>query len=165
MRRRLSIAAVLAAAGLAVTAAPASASTGAATLTSTGQLAQERAATAPASPYLYSISNRTCLSNGLRFAAKQKEVGRSGTQRFRQLAQLQHLVGARWVPDTPVASVLSTRFPNDSRTFVFTRLWTGTYGSADRGHQVRITWQGQWLNGAGAVIAKSPVVVGVRCQA
>lgn len=165
MRRRLSAVALLAAAGMAMTAAPASASTGASTLTGTGRLSQERTAATPATPYIYSISNRACLSNGLRFTAQQKEIGRSGTQRFRQLAQLQHRVGTRWVASTGVASVFSVRFPNDARTFVFTRTWTGTYGSVDRGRLVRIVWKGQWLNGAGAVIAKSPVVVGVQCQA
>ncbi len=107
----------------------------------------------------FNLRNAQCFANGITFDAQQYETGFSGVQRFRQKAQLQGYQNG-WYNATPVAVVNSTRFPNTGASFSFDRHWEASHVA--NGGSWRVKWQGIYLNGAGAVIAKTKVIL-VNC--
>lgn len=109
----------------------------------------------------FRISNASCTSTSVKFRAKTYETGRSGVRQFVQKAQLQKYTTGGWVNATGVRKVASQRFPNDSRNFAFTRVWTGTHSA--NGGSWRVKWQGVYKNGGGATIAKTRVIT-VTCR-
>lgn len=138
------IAALLASAALttgalAATAAPASASTATATRVTSNR-------TAAAAPATYRISNVQCFSNAVRFTARQQENGFSGVTQFQQRAYEQEFTSRGWVTITRIYTVNSNRFPNDGRSFFFTRVWTFTHPS--NGASYRVIWAGYWFSGS-----------------
>ncbi len=123
---------------LATVAAPASAAT-----VSTGTLSAQPSV---ASSVTYKVNNLKCFSNAIKFTAKQQENGVSGVTRFRQLVVEQEFTNHGWVNITGTAKATSNPFPNDSRSFFFTRVWT-TKHAAD-GASYRARWQGLYYSGS-----------------
>lgn len=108
----------------------------------------------------FRISNARCNANHVLFNAQTYETGFSGVQRLQQRAQLQKFTAGRWVNATSVAVASSTRFPNDGRSFSFTRAWDGSHPA--NGGSWRVKWQGVYLNGGGGAIARTKVIL-VSC--
>ncbi len=106
------------------------------------------------------ISGATCFSNDIVFTADTYETGFSGVQRFRQRAQVQEFTTVGWVARSPVSVATSTRFPNDGRSFHFTRDWDDNH-VAD-GASWRVVWQGLYLSGGGAVVG-STKLININC--
>lgn len=103
----------------------------------------------------YSVTNAHCYSNAITFTARTYETGLSGVQRFRQKAVLQQYTTFGWVK-VSTRTVRSVQFANTSATTSFTLDWTGSHPA--NGASYREVWQGFYLNGAGAVIAKTTKV-------
>jgi hypothetical protein len=133
---------------LATAAAPASASTA-----TTGKISAQPAM--PAASVTYKVNNLKCFSNAIRFTAKQQENGFSGVTQFRQLVREQEFTNRGWVNITGTAAVTSNRFPNDGRSFFFTRVWTSTH--AANGASYRSLWQGLYFSGS-RVAFRTPVI-------
>lgn len=161
MKTRLAATGIVAAAALAVAAAPAGASTSAINATG-GSLVTTATAAAPnvaaKANVSYAITNARCTSTGITFTAKTAESGRSGVQQFRQTGQEQEYTGSRWVNITGKVKSNSAKFPNDSRNFSYTRDWTATHSNNGRSH--RVVWQGFYLNGSGGALFKTkPIAI------
>ncbi len=109
----------------------------------------------------FRISNARCTANHVLFNADTYETGFSGVQRLQQRAQLQEFTTRGWVNATGVSTATSTRFPNDGRSFHFSRKWDGTH--AANGASWRVKWQGFYLNGGGGAIASTKVIL-VTCR-
>lgn len=101
----------------------------------------------------FRISGATCYADAVTLTADTYETGFSGVQRFRQRAQLQELTTAGWVARTPISSVTSTKFPNNGSSSSFSRGWRANH-VAD-GASWRVVWQGVYLNGSGATVART----------
>ena len=108
---------------------------------------------APKAAVGFSITDARCSSTKVTFTAETYENGRSGVQQFKQQARLQEFTTRGWVNVTKTSKVKSTKFPNDSRNFSFTRDWAATH--AANGASYRVIWQGYYLNGSGAAIFKT----------
>jgi hypothetical protein len=109
----------------------------------------------------FRVSNARCFSNDVSFNANTFETGFSGVQRFQQRAQLQEFTTRGWVNATGVSTATSTRFPNDGRSFQFNRHWDGRHVA--NGASWRVKWQGVYLNGGGAAIARTKIIL-VTCR-
>ena len=72
----------------------------------------------------FRISNARCFSNDVCSTRNTYETGFSGVQRLQQRAQLQKFTTRGWVNATGVNVASSTRFPNDGRSFSFSRRGT-----------------------------------------
>lgn len=149
MRRFASLLAsvALATGALVATAAPTSASTG-----TTGTISAQPVV---ASSVSYKVSNLKCFSNAIQFTAKQQENGLSGVTQFRQQVREQEFTDNGWVFITGTAKATSKPFPNDSRSFFFTRVWTTSH-AAD-GASYRARWQGLYYSGS-RVVFQTPFV-------
>lgn len=160
MIRRLVVTGVGVLGAVALAASPASAASTSAG--ATGSLSVSRpSATAPHAPYTYRLFNRGCGgAHDLHFNATQFENGKSGTQRFRQKLQLQQYSAGAWRARSAIKNFYSTRFRNNTTSHKFALY---LYGDHSDGGTWRLVWSGQWLNGAGNVIAKTGPKVGVQC--
>ena len=149
MRKMTSVLATVAlATGTLITvAAPASASPA-----KSGRLSAQPALAASVT---YKLSNLQCFSNAIQFTAKQQENGVSGVTQFRQLVREQEFTNNGWVNITGTAKATSNSFPNDARSFFFTRVWT-TNHAAD-GASYRAKWQGLYYSGS-RVEYRTPIV-------
>ena len=143
----LMVSVALATGALVTVAAPASASAARA-----GTLSAQPALTASVT---YKVSNLQCFSNAIRFTAKQQENGVSGVTQFRQLVREQEFTNNGWVNITGTAKATSNSFPNDSRSFFYTRVWT-TNHAAD-GASYRAKWQGLYYSGS-QVLYRTPII-------
>jgi len=109
----------------------------------------------------FRISNARCTANHVLFNADTFETGFSGVQQLQQLAQLQKFTTRGWVNATTVSTATSASFPNDGRSFHFSRKWDGTH--AFNGASWRVKWQGLYFNGGGGTIARTKVIL-VTCR-
>ncbi len=132
---------------LATAIAPASASTA-----TTGKLSAQPAMSAKTT---YKVSNVKCSANAVRFTAKQQENGVSGVTQFHQVVREQQLTSHGWVNITGTTTSTSNRFPNDSRSFFYTRVWTASH--AANGASFRALWQGLYYSGS-RVAYRTPVI-------
>ena len=137
----------LATATLITMASPASASAA-----TSGKLSAQPALAASVT---YKVSNLQCFSDAIRFTAKQQENGVSGVTKFRQLVQEQEFTTNGWVNVTGVAKATSNSFPNDSRSFFFTRVWTTNHTA--NGASYRAKWQGLYYGGS-QVKYRTPII-------
>lgn len=123
---------------LATAVTPASASTA-----TSGRLSAQPAVAASVT---YKVSNLKCFSNAIQFTAKQQENGVSGVTQFRQLVREQQFTNHGWVFITGTAKSTSNRFPNDSRSFFYSRVWKASH--AANGASYRARWQGLYYSGS-----------------
>jgi hypothetical protein len=166
MRIRGTVLGVAAAAAVLLTSAPAGASTLPAAVSGTGRLnvalASPSTGKVPAPSVGFSVSPPKCFANAVTFTATQVEFGVSGVQQFKQTAFEQEFTTSGWVSITGLAVAKSVTFPNDARSFSFTRHWATSHVA--NGASYRVIWQGFYLNGRGAALFKTVKVID-RCLA
>jgi hypothetical protein len=134
---------------LALSAAPAGASTASVTATGGSSLAASAAPSGRAT-YVYVILAHNCPAfNKASIRLRQRENGTSGTNYFQQIAQGQVFRGGVWQNRGNQASQRSTQFPNDFRNFIYDGPnWVFTWNSEFAfSHRVLVTLQ--WWNNAG----------------
>jgi hypothetical protein len=130
MIRRLSVllGALVVAAVVAMAAAPAGASGEG--LTSDGGASVTAGAPSPRAAATYTITGHSCPAGQARIKVSQQENGRSGVNYFKQVAQGQVFKNGAWQNRTTPASVRSTQFPNDLRSFTYAPApWVYSYNS------------------------------------
>lgn len=164
MRKSLGIASGAAVATVLLAASPASAASLTATTSDSGAVSTSKAPERPnvaSAAVGFRIWNARCTSTKVLFTAKTYENGFSGVQRFKQKAQLQQYTSRGWVAASPIKTATSQKFPNDGRNFSYTLNWAGTH--PNNGASWREAWKGQYLNGAGRVVAQTKVIY-VTCR-
>jgi hypothetical protein len=133
---------------VALSAAPAGAST--AGVTATGGSSVGSSAASGKASFVWIIQAHGCPAfNKASIRVQQRENGTSGTNYFQQVAQGQVLRGGFWQNRGNRAVQRSTQFPNDFRTFFFNGPnWVFTWNSEFAfSHRVLVTLQ--WWNNAG----------------
>ena len=78
-----------------------------------------------------------------------------GVTQFRQVVREQEFTTAGWVNITGNATATSNRFPNDGRSFFFTRVWTTRHTA--NGASYRALWQGLYYSGS-RVAYRTPII-------
>jgi len=97
----------------------------------------------------YRISLRRCFFDEAQIRAYQEEIGRSGTNYFRQQAQGQVFRNGAWRVRTPIKVLRSQQFANNATTFTFhPPLWFYNWND-EFAFTHRIVLRLQWLNNSG----------------